>query len=132
MQLAIGIVLMIGSTVAANLLLKAGAMVPPAERAIFGTFDWKSLLGFALFGAAGVIYSWVLNWLPLNVAQSIAASQFVAVILASAVVLAEPIPPSRLIGIALITAGIVLVSATYNTSPAGDPPASRSADRDSR
>ena len=114
MRLVIGFILMIGSTVAANLLLKMGAMAPPGARHVFGLYDWKSVLGFACFGAAGAIYSWILNWLPLNVAQSIAASQFVAVILASAFVLAEPVPMPRLIGIALIAVGIVLVSITYS------------------
>jgi len=104
--------LMIGCTVAANLLLKAGAMVPAAERTFMGVCDWRTLLGFALFGASAVVYSGVLQWLPLNVAQSITASQFVAVILASALILAEPIPFARLVGIVLIVAGIIVVSFT--------------------
>jgi undecaprenyl phosphate-alpha-L-ara4N flippase subunit ArnE len=80
------------------------------ERAILGVCDWRTLLGFVFFGTSAVIYSGVLQWMPLNVAQSIAASQFIAVILASAVILAEPIPLVRLVGILLIVAGIVVVS----------------------
>ncbi len=107
---AIAFAVMIGFTVAANLLLKMGAMVPAAERAILGVWDWRTLLGFFFFGSAALIYSGVLEWLPLNVAQSIAASQFVAVILASAFFLAEPIPMGRLAGIVLIIGGIIVVS----------------------
>ena len=58
---------------------------------------------------AGMIYSWVLRWMPLNVAQSFTSIQFVAVILASSVIL-EPITVGRWIGIALIGAGIAVVS----------------------
>lgn len=118
MRLVIGFALMIGCTVAANLFLKAGALVPAAERTFFGIMDWRAVLGFAWFGAGGLIYAWILNWMPLNVAQSIAASQFVAVILASAVLLREPIPLPRLFGIALIAIGIILVSASWARAPA--------------
>jgi drug/metabolite transporter (DMT)-like permease len=110
MYYAISFALMIAFTVAANLCLKAGALVPAAERTIPGFCDWRTLLGFAFFGTSAVIYSGVLQSMPLNLAQSIAASQFVAVILASAVILAEPIPPLRLLGILLIVAGIAIVS----------------------
>jgi drug/metabolite transporter (DMT)-like permease len=120
MYYAISFALMIGFTVAANVFLKAGAVVPGAERTIAGLCDWRTLLGFACFGTSAVIYSGVLQSMPLNMAQSIAASQFVAVILASAVILAEPIPPVRLIGILLIVVGIAIVSFSYR--PAGGEP----------
>lgn len=106
----ISFALMIACTVAANLFMKAGAMVLPAERTIMGIADWRTLLGLLLFGTSAVVYSLILQRLPLNMAQSIAASQFVAVILTSALILAEPIPPMRLIGIFLILAGILIVS----------------------
>jgi drug/metabolite transporter (DMT)-like permease len=110
MYYAISFTLMIGFTVAANVFLKAGAVVPAPERTIPGLCDWRTLLGFACFGTSAIIYSGVLQSMPLNMAQSIAASQFVAVILASALILAEPIPPMRLFGILLIVAGIAVVS----------------------
>jgi drug/metabolite transporter (DMT)-like permease len=104
-----GFIVMISFTVAANLLLKLGAIAPRQER-IFTVVDWKTLAGFAVFGLAGVIYSWVLGYLPLNVAQSYAAAQFMAVILASALVLSEPISAAQWLGILLISAGILVVS----------------------
>ena len=121
MYYVISFALMIGCTVAANVFLKAGAMVPAAERTIAGLCDWRTLLGFTFFGASAIVYSGVLQWMPLNLAQSIAASQFVAVILASALILAEPIPLARLLGIALIVAGIVVVSFTERAAPAALP-----------
>lgn len=109
-------ILMISLTVTANLLMKLGAA--PSERLIFGMVSIRTLLGLVAFGCAGLVYAWILRWLPLNVAQAIAAAQFIAVILASAVVLSESIPPMRWLGIALIAVGIALVGATTNDRPA--------------
>jgi undecaprenyl phosphate-alpha-L-ara4N flippase subunit ArnE len=69
--------------------------------------------GLAAFRFAGLFYAAALRFLPLNVAQSYAASQFVAVILASRL-LGEPIVFERWIGISLISGGIVVVVATQN------------------
>jgi drug/metabolite transporter (DMT)-like permease len=121
MYFVISFALMIGFTVAANVFLKAGAMIPAAERTIAGVCDWRTLLGFVFFGSSAIVYSGVLQWLPLNVAQSIAASQFVAVIVASALILAEPISLVRLVGIFLIVTGIVVVSFSNQSSQASDP-----------
>jgi drug/metabolite transporter (DMT)-like permease len=128
MYFVISFALMISFTVAANVLLKAGAMVPAAERTIMGVCDWRTLLGFAFFGTSAIVYSGVLQWLPLNVAQSIAASQFVAVILASALILAEPIPVVRLVGIVLIVVGIAVVSYSDKRSQASEPAVMASAE----
>jgi drug/metabolite transporter (DMT)-like permease len=101
---------MIGFTVVANLLMKAGAAATE-ESASFATtlLDWRTLVGLASFAAAACVYVLVLRWLPLNVAQSFAAAQFIAVVLASAFVLSEPIELGQWAGIALIAAGIFTV-----------------------
>src|SRR5258706_157654 len=83
--------LMIACTVIGNIFMKLGASVPFAERPLFGIVAWQSCAGVAVFAAAVIIYSIVLQWMPLNVAQSFAAFQFVAVIVASARFLGEPI-----------------------------------------
>lgn len=101
--------IMVGCTAAANILMKLGASAPVAERTIFGLVAWQSCAGIAVFGGALAIYAVLLQWLPLNVAQSFAALQFIAVIVASAYFLAEPISLGRWIGIALIAAGILTV-----------------------
>jgi multidrug transporter EmrE-like cation transporter len=132
MYFVISFALMIGFTVAANVFLKTGAMVPAAERTIMGVCDWRTLLGFVFFGTSAVVYSGVLQWMPLNVAQSLAASQFVAVIVASALILAEPIPPVRFIGIALIVIGIVVVSVSDKRSQVSEPAAMASAEETPR
>jgi len=102
---------MIGCTVIANLIMKVGAADAPAP-ALLGIFSWRTLAGFTIFGVAGLLYAAVLRFLPLNVAQSYAAAQFISVILASRLVLGEPIALERWIGISLILVGIVVVAMT--------------------
>lgn len=94
---------MIGCTVAANLLLKTGAVAGgPGQGGITHLFNWRVLFGLVTFGLAACFYIVILQWLPLNVAQSFTAAQFVAVILASAWVLSEPIGPGQWAGIAIV------------------------------
>jgi drug/metabolite transporter (DMT)-like permease len=89
--------------------MKLGASVPFADRPLFGIVAWQSCAGVAVFAGAVIIYSILLQWMPLNVAQSFSAFQFVAVIIASAWFLGEPISGARWLGIVLIVAGILAV-----------------------
>jgi multidrug transporter EmrE-like cation transporter len=100
---------MIGFTVAANLIMKLGSKDPPSP-VLLDLISWRTVLGLTVFGAAGLSYALVLRTLALNVAQSYAAAQYVAVILASRIMLGEPIALSRWIGISLIAIGIVVVA----------------------
>jgi drug/metabolite transporter (DMT)-like permease len=110
MKTLIAFVLMIGSTVSANLLLKAGASADGvSQNLLSGLLSWQTLSGLAFFGAAAATYFVILTWLPLNVAQSFAAAQFIAVILAARVFLAEPIDGAQWFGIAFIATGIAIV-----------------------
>ena len=102
----------ISCTVAANLMLKIGAMDPIGTRFLLGILGWKSLVGLFLFGLGGVIYSIVLRAVPLNVAQVFTATQFVGVIFAARLVLSEPISPLRWVGIICICCGIIMVGLT--------------------
>jgi undecaprenyl phosphate-alpha-L-ara4N flippase subunit ArnE len=110
MKVAAAFLAMVSLTVAANLLLKTGATSTVGSGWSFlAILNWRSMLGLASFGCAGVIYAILLRWLPLNVAQSFAAIQFVGVIVASALVLSEPISRPQWIGILMIAAGIATV-----------------------
>jgi drug/metabolite transporter (DMT)-like permease len=109
MNVVLGLTAMIAFTVVANLLMKVGAE-RTASPVLLGVFSWTTLAGLAAFGIAGLLYAWLLKSLPLNVAQSFMAAQFIAVILASWVVLSEAIPGARWLGIALIALGIVVVA----------------------
>jgi drug/metabolite transporter (DMT)-like permease len=109
-KIALAFVAMIGFTVLANLLMKAGADELAAPGPLLVRLQsWKLALGLASFGMAALIYVLILGWLPLNVAQSFAAAQFIAVILASRLVLGEPIGTAQWAGIVLIASGIAVV-----------------------
>jgi len=116
MRTALLVVAMIACTVAANLLLKSGAAMGQAQGAPWWAVNWRILAGLASFGAAGLVYTVVLRWIPLNVAQSFTAAQFIATILAASLVLSEPITGPRWIGIALIAAGIAVVGWTHGAA----------------
>jgi drug/metabolite transporter (DMT)-like permease len=107
-----GFVAMISFTVAANIMLKIGAEVPPADRIFLGLLGWRSAAGLALFGCGGIVYALLLRRVPLNLAQVFAAMQFVGVALAASVVLGESISPLRWLGIGFICCGIALAGLT--------------------
>ncbi len=110
MKTLIAFTLMIGCTVAANLFMKIGATTNDVSVGFISrVLSWQVLVGLAFFGAAAIIYVFILTWLPLNVAQSFAAAQFVTVILASAFVLSEPINGVQWFGITFIAVGISIV-----------------------
>ncbi len=110
MKTVLAFAMMISFTVVANLLLKMGAVAGvPGQTPLVHLLNWRVMLGLFSFGAAAFFYLLVLQWLPLNVAQSFAALQFVAVILASSWYLSESIAPSQWVGIAFIALGIAVV-----------------------
>jgi drug/metabolite transporter (DMT)-like permease len=107
-KIVLTFIAMISFTVLANILLKTGAtLAHPGQ--FQHLLNWRVILGLGSFALAAVFYVLVLQWLPLNVAQSFAAAQFVAVILASALILSEPIGPAQWLGIGLIALGIFVV-----------------------
>lgn len=110
MKIFVAFVFMISFTVAANLLLKLGASTSGVSQDFLSRLlSWQVLAGLVFFAAAAGIYLLVLTWLPLNVAQSFAAAQFVAVILAARIFLSEPIDTAHWIGISFIALGIIIV-----------------------
>jgi undecaprenyl phosphate-alpha-L-ara4N flippase subunit ArnE len=102
---------MITFTVIANLLLKTGAVMGRAAGGAWWQqlFNWRIAGGYASFAVAAFFYTLLLRVVPLNVAQSFTAAQFIAIVLASTLVLAEPITAARWVGIALIASGIAIV-----------------------
>lgn len=113
MKTTLMFIAMITCTVVANLLLKTGATADEVRQTgLAGLMNWRVVLGLVAFGSAALIYLLLLRWIPLNVAQSFMAAQFIAVIVASAVVLSEPIRPGQWVGIALIAIGITVVGWT--------------------
>ena len=102
---------MITFTVIANLLLKTGAVMGRESGGAWWeqVLNWRIAAGFASFAVAALFYTTVLRDVPLNLAQSFTAAQFVAIVLASALVLDEPISGMRWAGMGLIALGIAIV-----------------------
>lgn len=95
----------------ANIFLKMGANELNGQSEVWTRFfSGKLILGLSLYGFSTIVYIMILRWLPLNVAQSFAAAQFIVVILASWYFLNEPISFLRLVGIGFIALGITIVA----------------------
>lgn len=111
MKLIIAFLVFISCTAIANILMKIG--VSGKELKALGFIDilmsWRILLGLGLFGIAIILWLLILRRLPLSVAQSFSAAQFIAVIVASRIILAEPIAGVQWFGMGLIALGIVVV-----------------------
>jgi len=69
-------------------------------------------VGMTSYAVALAMYLILLARMPLNVATSIAALNFVAVLLAARFVIGEPIPPLRYVGFLCIVIGIWVVGLT--------------------
>ena len=110
MKLFMSFAAMISLTVIANLLMKTGAVIgKDGGNSWVHLLNWRIICGLSSFGLAAFFYIMILRRLPLNIAQSFAAAQFIAVILASSYVLSEPIGTVQWVGIAFITCGIAIV-----------------------
>lgn len=111
MKIALSFFGMITCTVIANLFMKMGASGMEAGSVGFFSrlISWRVIVGLSFYGAAAMLYLVILSWLPLNVAQSFAAAQFIAVIMASWIILAEPIAAMQWFGMCLIGIGIAMV-----------------------
>ncbi len=104
------IALTIGCTTAGNLLLKIGASRPPAAPIWpLALLSVPTIAGAMAFGIGLLLYATVLKDLALNLAQSVFALQFIGVIVASAVLLGEPIAFTRWVGMAIIVFGVAIV-----------------------
>ncbi len=111
--------------VAGQTVLKLGVSTPQAaERAISGPFDVivlilhspLVLLGLLLYGVGALAWIMVLSRLDLSYAYPFLALNFVLVTLSSRLILGEPIPTIRWLGIGFICVGILIVarSAMHN------------------
>ena len=68
---------------AANRMLNLAASTPEPEDAL----SWESMPGIALFRYGGIVYAFLLRWVPLNIAQVFAAALRIGVVIAVSLVL---------------------------------------------
>ncbi len=101
---------------AGQVLLKMGALRVGASEV--GLLLWRIvtsphiLAGFALYGAASVLWIVVLSRAPLSLAYPLLSLGYVIVLMASAYLFGETIPAVRVAGVAAIILGLVLVSSS--------------------
>ena len=94
-------------SLAGQTLLKAGA---GRESFIAQLFDWHTMLGLVLYGGAAMLYIVALRRIPISVALPFTAVSYVAVALIGHFAFDEALSMTRIGGIALISAGVVLLA----------------------
>ena len=97
----------IATSMAGQTLLKAGAGV-----ANFGAqlLDWRTLVGFCVYGAAAVLYIVALRRIPMSVALPCTAVSYVAAALIGHYAFGETLAFMHIAAIALICCGVVLLA----------------------
>ncbi|HEX8914239.1 MAG TPA: SMR family transporter [Humisphaera sp.] len=121
-QIAVGAV----ATTAAELLLKAGATETADAARVGGVFGVAALASWWTWGGIAAYILSFLNWiaalryLPLGVAYCLINSVQVLVPAGAWLFRSEHVSPARWAGIALVTAGIVLIGVGRN-KPAAEP-----------
>jgi small multidrug resistance pump len=99
----------------ASVLIKI-AMTPPRRfpspaNPLEALSNWPFWLGLGLYGAAFLLYAAALSRLPLNVAHPILTSGAIAVVAVLALLIfREPFPWTTVAGIALVMAGVFLIT----------------------
>lgn len=94
----------IAGNISANLLLKVGAVEA----------RWPCIGGgLACFAVAMLAYLALLRRVPLSVAQGIVVLQVVGGIVGAWLILGEPVPPWRWIGIGLVVGGSAIIAWSY-------------------
>jgi small multidrug resistance pump len=97
----------IGTSMAGQTLLKAGA----GEADFFAQLlDWRTLIGFGIYGGAAVLYIVALRRIPMSRALPCTAISYVAAAAIGHYAFAEPLGIAQLAAIALICGGVVLLA----------------------
>ena len=110
------LILGIASNASASVLVKMSMMPPrkfPSLRDPMGALsNWPFWLGLGLYGGAFLLYAAALARLPLNVAHPVLTAGAVATVaLFSVLIFREPFHWTTAAGIALVIAGVALITA---------------------
>jgi small multidrug resistance pump len=97
----------ISTSMAGQTLLKAGA---GAANFFMQLLDWRTLLGFCLYGGAAVLYIVALRRIPMSRALPCTAISYVAAALIGHYAFAEALGLAHLAAIALICIGVVVLA----------------------
>jgi len=97
----------IATSMAGQTMLKAGA---GAADFIAQLFDWRTVLGFCLYGGSALLYIVALRRIPMSRALPCTAISYVAAALIGHYAFAEPMGGMQIGAIALICCGVVLLA----------------------
>lgn len=103
--LAAGVLLGVGG----QMLLKSGAS---GETLLQQFLAPQSIIGLALYFAAALCYMYALRKIPVSIAFPSVSLSYVLVALLGFWLYGEPITASKLAGIALVCAGVFLITRT--------------------
>lgn len=94
-------------SMAGQTLLKAGA---GAASFVTQLFDWRTLVGFVMYGGSAVLYIIALRRIPMSRALPCTAISYVAAALIGHYAFHEPISATQIGAIALICGGVMLLT----------------------
>lgn len=97
----------IATSLVGQALLKSGA---GAADFLAQLFDWHTLAGLALYGAAALLYITALRRIPMSVALPCTAASYIAAVLIGHFAFNEPVGGVHLAALALICAGVLLLA----------------------
>jgi small multidrug resistance pump len=97
----------IATSMAGQTLLKAGA---GATQFFAQLLDWRTLLGFVLYGGAAVLYIVALRRIPMSRALPCTAISYVAAAVIGHYGFGEPLSVVQIAAIALICGGVFILA----------------------
>ncbi len=81
--------------------------------------NWHVLAGFVAYGVSSLMYLFVLSRLDVSYAYPFVAINYVFVTFLAWLILKESVPTLRLVGLAIICTGVLVLSASYRDSQPG-------------
>lgn len=109
--LGFGIVFNASASVLIKMAVTPPRKIPSLADMMAALGNWPFWLGLGLYGAAFLLYAAALERLPLNVAHPVLTSGAVATVaILSAIIFREPFHWTTGAGIALVLAGVVLIT----------------------
>jgi multidrug transporter EmrE-like cation transporter len=97
-----------------QILLKAGALGSVSASAGFidQLFRWQTIIGLGCYGGAALLYIIALRRLPMSIALPCTAASYVVIALVGWAAFGESLGVMKLLAIALICGGVVLLAST--------------------
>lgn len=110
--LLLGIAVNASASVLVKMAMQPPRQFPSPRDPVAALSNWPFWLGLGLYGAAFLLYAAALARLPLNVAHPLLTSGAIAAVaLLSVLIFKEPMTWTTALGIAMVIAGVLLITA---------------------